>query len=82
MGCNLALVVWGIYALLKPGGARGEELAIVYWWVVPLIMVVPAKLALDSWLNRWRLTKSRLFLLNVPFAFALGLWAWVATRPI
>lgn len=81
MLCNVVLLLWGIATLLKPGGPRGEELAVIYWWVIPLVMLVPAQLALTSWLNRWQLSKSRLFLFNVPFAAAVLLWLWVPLLP-
>ena len=81
MLCNVVLLVWGIRTLMKPGGPRGEELVVVYWWVVPLIMALPAKLALQSWFNHWYLTRLQLFFYNVPFALTVGLWGWVAFHP-
>jgi hypothetical protein len=81
MACNVALLIWGVLTLLKPGGPRGEELAVVYWWVVPLIMLTPAQLALKSWLNRWQLSYVQLVVYNVPFAAAVVVWAWVASLP-
>ena len=79
--CNLAILIWGVHTLLKPGGARGEELLIVYWWVVPLVMAIPAWVAMHSWLNHWALTKSQLIFRNGPFAVAVAVWAWVALLP-
>src|SRR3954469_8799092 len=79
MTCNVALVIWGVLTLLKPAGPGAEELVVIYWWVVPLIAVLPAGLALYSWLNRWYLTKRQLFAFNAPFAIAVALWAWVAS---
>lgn len=79
--CNALLLLWGIVTLLKEGGPRGEELAIVYWWVTPLIMLAPAQIALHSWLNRWQLSKVRLLLLNVPFALAIAVWIGVLSLP-
>ena len=81
MACNIALLIWGVLTLLKPGGPRGEELVVIYWWVVPLIMLVPAQLALKSWLNRWELSTLQLVLFNVPFALTVLIWAWVASLP-
>jgi hypothetical protein len=81
MACNLALLLWGVFALLNPDGPRGEELAVIYWWVVPLIMLPPAQVAIKSWFNRWQLTTAQLVLYNAPFALAVVLWAWVASLP-
>jgi hypothetical protein len=79
--CNLAMLIWGIHTLLKPGGPRGEELVVVYWWVVPLVMATPAWVAIHSWLNHWALSKSQLILRNAPFALAVAVWAWVTLLP-
>ena len=76
--CNLVVLIWGAHALFKPGGPRGEELVIVYEWVVPLVMAIPAWVAMHSWLNHWALSKSQLFFRNAPFALAVAVWAWVA----
>jgi hypothetical protein len=81
VACDVALLVWGLLTLLQPGGPRGEELVVVYWWVVPLIMLTPAQLALTSWLNRWELSSIQLFSYNAPFALAVAIWAWVASLP-
>jgi hypothetical protein len=80
--CNLVLLIWGVHTLLKPGGPRGEELLVVYEWVVPLVMVPPAWVAIHSWLDRWALTKSQLVLRNAPFALAVAVWVWVAFLPV
>ena len=79
--CNLAILIWGAHTLLKAGGPRGEELVIVYWWIVPLVMTIPAWVAMHSWLNRWALSKSQLIFRNAPFALAVAVWAWVALLP-
>ena len=79
--CNLALLIWGVHTLLKPGGLRGEELFVFYWWVVPLVMIVPAWAAFTTWLDRWALTTSQLAIRSVPFALAVGVWIWVACLP-
>ena len=79
--CNLAVLIWGVYTLLKPGGPKGEELVVLYWWVVPLVMAIPVWVAIHSWLNLWALSKSQLILRNAPFALAVIVWAWVALLP-
>jgi hypothetical protein len=79
--CYLVLLVWGVYTLLKPSAPRGEELVAVYWWVVPLIMAIPAWVAIHSWLDRWALNKTQLFLRNGPFALTVLLWLWIASLP-
>jgi len=81
MVCNLVLLIWGVHTLLKPGGPRGEELVVVVWWVVPLIMAIPAWVAIHSWLNHWALSRPQLVLRNAPFAATVLLWGWVASLP-
>jgi hypothetical protein len=79
--CNLALLIWGVNTLLKPGGPRGEELVVVYWWIVPIVMAPPAWVAIHTWLDRWALTTSQLLLRNAPFVLAVAVWIWVACLP-
>ena len=79
--CNLALLIWGVRTLLKPDGPRGEELVVVYWWVLPLLMAIPIWVAIHSWLNHWALSKSQMILRNAPFVLAVAVWAWVAFLP-
>ena len=70
-----------VTAKVSAGGPRGEELFVFYWWVVPLVMTVPAWVAFTTWLDRWALTTSQLILRSVPFALAVGVWIWVACLP-
>jgi len=79
--CNLLLLIWGVHTLLKPGNPSGEELFVFYYWVIPILMAVPAWVAIHTWLDRWALTKRQLIVRNVPFALALAVWVWVALLP-
>ena len=79
--CNLLLLIWGVYVLLKPGGPRGEELFVFYWWVVPLLMAMPVWVAIHTWLDRWALTNRQLVVRIVPFIVAVAVWAWLALLP-
>jgi hypothetical protein len=79
--CNLLLLVWGAHTLLKPGGPRGEELFVFYYWVVPILMAIPVWVAIHTWLDRWALTKRQLIVRSVPFALAVAVWVWVAVLP-
>jgi len=81
LACDLALLIWAILVLMRPDGPRGEELLIIYWWAVPMVMLGPAMLAIRSWLTRWEFSRAQLFLYNFPFALALVAWAWIASLP-
>ena len=79
--CDLVLLVWGVYALTKPGGPQGEQLTMVYYSLVPMLMIGPGWVAIHSWLDRWALSKAQMFIRNVPFALVVLLWGWLALSP-
>jgi hypothetical protein len=79
--CDLALLVWAFRAITSPTGPRGEELVIIYYWVVPIIMACPIFLAFRSWEKRFELSRTKIVLFNTPFALALLAWIWVVSLP-
>ena len=79
--CALVLLVWAVRVIMSPTGPHGEELVIIYYWVVPIIMGCPVFLAFRSWEKRFELSRTKLFLFNMPFALALMAWMWVASLP-
>lgn len=79
--CDLLLVAWAICILASPTGPRGEQLVIIYYWVIPIIMGPPAILAYYSWEKRFEYSRMKLALLNVPFVAAVGAWIWIASLP-